>query len=619
MDTVQDTKETQLPNEIGATSLQIHHREDFGENAGSQESHMNNKRMLDETDSPLDDVLHSTSEAILSSQGKKKKTQIGTDSGSSLTASFHQHENTLNSEYPRTVQLSPFQSNASTRNVLSTNQFVPYGTEHSSGLIIPTTTPNVPNTENQNATNVIHSPYPISSISSHDHEKTISSESASDSSSNHQNSLDGNQELHMRPPIGAHIPLSLPGNSFSFPLGSMLVNPSAAGNAPHPLHRPLDMPHSIPPFPQPPSQPSDFPVMSFHPNSPLELQYIQQRYMETLRDMMHNQSERSAPPKAPPKQPQTNPVFHSVYNTPFIPTNSNQTPPLPHPLSMLPNPNVTFSHPIPASSPPISNNNSIVQNNNNNSSSFSNAANSNSPNNRFVLLEQPNVRQRKSYKNENRYLLPNPLVVALRDDLTEKNFRISDGIASVRLVNADGDDLPSGKTNLLETADGGLCQNLDSSAAAHFSLKILETSDGAMFRLLITVQYNLESSPGAPPVPTEEKILSRPFQVFSNRKKNNKERPVVIDIKPSEAPCNAETEVWIKGKGFGDRVLVLFGDKPGRIIETAENLLTVLAPARFELSTDSTVVVAVSNKYPHDLLTAEKQLNFTYIAPHVNS
>lgn len=62
---------------------------------------------------------------------------------------------------------------------------------------------------------------------------------------------------------------------------------------------------------------------------------------------------------------------------------------------------------------------------------------------------------------------------------------------------------------------------------------------------------------------------------------------------------------------------MLFGDKPGRIIETAENLLTVLAPARFELSSDSTVVVAVSNKYPHDLLTAEKQLNFTYIAPHV--
>lgn len=433
MDTVQDLKQAQLPNEIGATSLQIQHREDFSGNAGSQESHMNNKRMLEETDSPLDDVLNTTSETI-HSENKKKKTQNGADTDSPLTASFHQHEKALNSEFQRNTPLSPFQSNVNARNVLSANQFVPYATEHSSGLIIPTTTPNVPNSENQNATNVMHSPYPISGISSHEHEKTISSESASDSSSSHHPSLEGNHELHMRPPISGHLPLSLPGNTFSFPLGSILVNPSSGSNGPmppHPLHRPLDMPHSIPPFPQPPTQSSDFPVIGFHPNSPLELQYLQQRYMETLRDMMHNQSERSAPPKAPPKQPQTNPVFHSVYSAPFMQSNANPpSPSLPHPLSMLPNPNVSFSHSIP-SPQNISNNNNIIQNNNN-SASFGNA-NTNSPNNRFVLLEQPNVRQRKSYKNENRYLLPNPLVVALRDDLTEKNFRISDGIATVRL------------------------------------------------------------------------------------------------------------------------------------------------------------------------------------------
>jgi hypothetical protein len=33
---------------------------------------------------------------------------------------------------------------------------------------------------------------------------------------------------------------------------------------------------------------------------------------------------------------------------------------------------------------------------------------------RFVLLEQPNETQRKSYKNENRCISPNPLVVMIR-------------------------------------------------------------------------------------------------------------------------------------------------------------------------------------------------------------
>jgi hypothetical protein len=34
---------------------------------------------------------------------------------------------------------------------------------------------------------------------------------------------------------------------------------------------------------------------------------------------------------------------------------------------------------------------------------------------RFVLLEQPNAKQRKSYRNENRCLLPNPLTVGERN------------------------------------------------------------------------------------------------------------------------------------------------------------------------------------------------------------
>jgi hypothetical protein len=70
-----------------------------------------------------------------------------------------------------------------------------------------------------------------------------------------------------------------------------------------------------------------------------------------------------------------------------------------------------------------------------------------------------------------------------------------------------------------------------------------------MFRLLFVVNFSLEN------VGTiEERILSRPFQVYSNRKKNSKaERPIVLDMKPMEGPISSETEIWIKGRGFCDK------------------------------------------------------------------
>jgi len=227
---------------------------------------------------------------------------------------------------------------------------------------------------------------------------------------------------------------------------------------------------------------------------------------------------------------------------------------------------------------------------------------------RFILLEQPNVRQRKSYKNENRYILPNPLTICARESPGEKLPRILDGQVTVSLVNGDGQDLPNNKANLLDSPDG-LTQQLDSNLSTHFSLKVLDTSEGTMFRLLFTATFTLESVGSY-----EEKILSRPFQVYSNRKKNTKgqEKPSVIDIKPKEGMATQETEIWIKGRGFSDRVVVTFGDKQGRIVEATENLLTVWAPARYDLMSDSSVSVVVSNKYPHELLSADKKLSFVY-------
>jgi len=139
--------------------------------------------------------------------------------------------------------------------------------------------------------------------------------------------------------------------------------------------------------------------------------------------------------------------------------------------------------------------------------------------NRFGLLEQPNEIQRKSYKNESRYLLPNPLTVCLRNNIGSESSipTILDGSVNVRIINADGNELPSTMQNILESL-GGLTRPLDEERSASFSLKVSATSIGSMYRLLFTVTYRIKGSGSF-----TETILSNPFSVCSNRKKQLKE------------------------------------------------------------------------------------------------
>jgi len=232
----------------------------------------------------------------------------------------------------------------------------------------------------------------------------------------------------------------------------------------------------------------------------------------------------------------------------------------------------------------------------------------------FMLLEQPNEVQRKSYKNENRCLLPNPLTICQKEFLPEdKRGQVPmEGTCSVTLVDQDGEDLPPTKAHMLDSIERSTTQPLDENLTAQFSLKIMETSEGNMVRLLFTVRYRLKNLGQC-----EEKILSRPFVVYSNRKKHvkaspDKEKPILIDIKPPKGDYNRESEVWIKGRGFSDKVAVSFGDKQAKVIDTSENLITVLAPPFENIIHDTTVEVTVSNKFARELYSSEKKLSFTY-------
>jgi len=234
---------------------------------------------------------------------------------------------------------------------------------------------------------------------------------------------------------------------------------------------------------------------------------------------------------------------------------------------------------------------------------------------RFKLREQPHETQRKSYKNENRCILPNPLIITTRDPHSDL-ARVIVGQVSVRLVSGDGKELPTGKQESLSSSDG-LSHPLDEKGSASFSLKITDTSEGNTFRLLFVVSYTMDGIGQC-----EERILSNPFGVFSNRKKNPKSRnssdkPIVLDIKGTHGPTTHETEVWIKGKGFSSKVSVQFGDKSGNILEVAENLITVLAPARPDIAQETKVQVLVFNKVLSELHCCEKKLYFTYLPPSI--
>lgn len=232
---------------------------------------------------------------------------------------------------------------------------------------------------------------------------------------------------------------------------------------------------------------------------------------------------------------------------------------------------------------------------------------------RFKLREQPHETQRKSYKNENRCILPNPLMIITRDPHSDI-ARVIIGNVTVRLVGGDGKELPTGKQESLSSSEG-LSHTLDEKSTASFSLKITDTSEGSTFRLLFIVSYTMDGIGQC-----EERILSNPFGVFSNRKKNPKikpsgDRPIVIDIKGASGPTTHETEVWIKGKGFSPRVTVNFGDKAGNIVDVADNLITVLAPPRPDLLQETKVPVLVFNKVITELHCSEKKIYFTYLPP----
>jgi len=128
----------------------------------------------------------------------------------------------------------------------------------------------------------------------------------------------------------------------------------------------------------------------------------------------------------------------------------------------------------------------------------------------FRLLIQPSEIQRKSYKNENRFLLPNPIIVGP----VNPNFPRVDGIVIVKLVDDSQTEIQPENSNE-PVLEGLLAKRLDASNQTGFSLKCPITSKGRNFHLMFTVNYKVRID--TPEI--TETILSVPFKVTSNKKR----------------------------------------------------------------------------------------------------
>eukprot|EP00727_Mastigamoeba_balamuthi_P000852 m51a1_g10764 hypothetical protein (705) ;mRNA; f:17702-19993 len=228
-----------------------------------------------------------------------------------------------------------------------------------------------------------------------------------------------------------------------------------------------------------------------------------------------------------------------------------------------------------------------------------------SPVQRFKLVHEPHETQRKSYRNERRYILPNPLVITWVGPPSADVV----GTTEVCLVSEAGEDLPP---DLQDALDGSRRKQLDEERRASFALMMRATSGDARFRLRVRVQYRVDGSPEE----FVETILSQPFRVESNRKKNTTvEKPKVLSLKPTEGSMVGGEEVWIWATKIYERssVRVRFGDVMAPVVRAEGNVIEVRAPPRPDLGSDTDVPVLVGCTHPqHGVVWSSEIIIYSY-------
>jgi len=224
---------------------------------------------------------------------------------------------------------------------------------------------------------------------------------------------------------------------------------------------------------------------------------------------------------------------------------------------------------------------------------------------RFTMRDQPKPKQRKSYKNENRYLLPNPTQVVM----TGERSNIITATCSVKLLDGGGNRLARQSSHYLENTEGTLSIGLDPNHSTFdFSLKVRQNSGPEKFRLCFVVDYVTSDKERH-----RERLISSPFLVQSNKSFFSKD-PKVTALHPSAGLCTRPTEVWIRGRDFNEKgVCVEVGDSRAEVVEVQPSLIVAIVPALEQLDKDTTVKVHVSNVFKQKTVPSEQECEFTYV------
>jgi len=225
---------------------------------------------------------------------------------------------------------------------------------------------------------------------------------------------------------------------------------------------------------------------------------------------------------------------------------------------------------------------------------------SNSTSNRLALKQQPNFLQRKCYLNENRYLLPNPMIIGDKESM-KFTQRITEGRVVVHLCDNNGHRIMDTSSAQLESTTGSLVKRMDLNDNTSFSLKLHCSSNMNRFRLRFDCSYRLSDQNVH-----KETIMSDIFQVHSNKSLASKS-PKVTDLLPKSGINNLVHDVWIRGKDFNLKgVKVSFDEVEAEVVEITPLLLCVRAPARPDINEDRVVTVKVCNQFSNKLVNASE-------------
>lgn len=205
--------------------------------------------------------------------------------------------------------------------------------------------------------------------------------------------------------------------------------------------------------------------------------------------------------------------------------------------------------------------------------------------------------------------------------IVEGSATKAEGVVAVRLVNENMKELETTKGNILK---GNTIQSLDAYEKAHFLLKIMDTSEGGKFRLVFNITYQLQGNPTI----YEDVVVSQPFKVTSNKKIMSgtfffgnftftfAEAAKATNLKPERGYCMFENEVWIKGRSFSENksIKVKFGELSAKVCEVEDNLLTVVAPPRTNLTENTTVpVLVMATSLDGSSMSVCENLTYTYL------